>query len=244
MLYSGSAGAGFLAYKQCRPQVRHQGLFLLPWYRYCMCTNSICLRFAITYEYMLLRLFCSIVMELNDDQKKIQIVNIGRYSTMDRFCRDLQESCLYLESDGSVRIAEFSLGRRVRELVALANSVRLADPYPPSLGRGGKKSDIFRLGLVLASLATGKRVQEQQPLLHSLLASSGVGRLHLPPASLEDFLGRCLWREERDRWTASQLLEHPFLRENLVRPIPLNQEQQQQRQGEENRRSPSPVLGW
>jgi hypothetical protein len=65
-----------------------------------------------------------------------------------------------LESDGSVRIGEFSLGRRVRELVSLANRVRLVDRYPPSPGRGGKKSDIFRLGLVLASLAAGRQMMQ------------------------------------------------------------------------------------
>jgi hypothetical protein len=64
-----------------------------------------------------------------------------------------------------VRIADFSLGRRVRELIAAANGVRLEDPYPPSIGRGGKKSDIFRLGLVLVSLVTGRRVEDQLPVL-------------------------------------------------------------------------------
>jgi hypothetical protein len=64
------------------------------------------------------------------------------------------------------------------------------------------------------------------------------------PASLEDFLGRCLWKDERDRWTAAQLLEHPFLRDAVARPLldpPLGQEAGQARQL--NNRSPSPVLG-
>jgi hypothetical protein len=43
-------------------------------------------------------------------------------------------------------------------------SVQLEDPYPPSIGRGGKKSDIFRLGLVLVSLVTGRRVEDQLPV--------------------------------------------------------------------------------
>ncbi len=142
---------------------------------------------------------------------------------------------MYLESDGAVRIADFSLGRRVRELIALANAVRLEDPYPPSIGRGGKKSDIFRLGLVLVSLVTGRRVEDQLPVLRHTV--SGGCAL---PASLEDFLGRCLWKDERDRWTAAQLLEHPFLRDAVARPL-LEQEAGQARQL--NNRSPSPVLG-
>jgi hypothetical protein len=135
-----------------------------------------------------------------------------------------------------VRIADFSLGRRVRELIAAANAVRLEDPYPPSIGRGGKKSDIFRLGLVLVSLVTGRRVEDQLPVLRTV---SGCAL----PASLEDFLGRCLWKDERDRWTAAQLLEHPFLRDAVARPLldPLEQEAGQARQ--HNNRSPSPVLG-
>ncbi len=134
-----------------------------------------------------------------------------------------------------MRIADFSLGRRVRELIAAANAVRLEDPYPPSIGRGGKKSDIFRLGLVLVSLVTGRRVEDQLPVLRTSPAL---------PASLEDFLGRCLWKDERDRWTTAQLLEHPFLRDAVARPLlepPLWQEAGQDRQL--NNRSPSPVLG-
>ena len=136
-----------------------------------------------------------------------------------------------------MRIADFSLGRRVRELIAAANAVRLEDPYPPSIGRGGKKSDIFRLGLVLVSLVTGRRVEDQLPVLRTV---SGCAL----PASLEDFLGRCLWKDERDRWTAAQLLEHPFLRDAVARPLldpPLGQEAGLDRQL--NNRSPSPVLG-
>ncbi len=152
--------------------------------------------------------------------------------------RDLRESCLYLESDGTVRIADFSLGRRVRELVALANSLRLDDPYPPSLGRGGKKSDIYRLGLVLVSLVSGRRVQ--MAVVPATLRTA-VGAGTLLPASLEDFLRRCLWQEERDRWTAAQLLEHPFLRDSLSHPLMVQQDQQEAAQN--NNRSPSPVLG-
>jgi translation initiation factor 2-alpha kinase 4 len=134
-----------------------------------------------------------------------------------------------------VRIADFSLGRRVRELVSAANHLRLEDPYPPSIGRGGKKSDIFRLGLVLASLVSGQRVEDQLPALRR---GSGTAL----PASLEDFLGRCLWQEERDRWTAAQLLEHPFLRDSLPRPL-LETPDQEAGGRPLNHRSPSPVLG-
>jgi serine/threonine protein kinase len=89
-------------------------------------------------------------------------------------------------------------------------------------------------------------MQEQLPPLHSLRLAAGGGRL---PASLEDFLRRCLTREERDRWTAAQLLEHPFLRDSLPRTTVAGgpEQQQQQPAAEEDnraeRRSPSPLIG-
>ena len=58
--------------------------------------------------------------------------------------RNLSHSSVFVLPDGTARVADASIGLKVVELVSVANSVTLEDVYPPSLGRGGKKCDIYR----------------------------------------------------------------------------------------------------
>ena len=36
------------------------------------------------------------------------------------------------------------------------------------------------------------------------------------PQSLDDFLRKCLLKDERERWSADQLLEHSFLKVRMI----------------------------
>ena len=58
--------------------------------------------------------------------------------------RNLRHNSVFLDPDGTVKIADFSLDLKIRELASLANKLVLEDVYPPSVGRGGKKCDIYR----------------------------------------------------------------------------------------------------
>ncbi len=112
--------------------------------------------------------------------------------------RDLRDTSIFLDRGRLVRVAGFSVDKRVRDL--LQQDGEEEDRFPQAAGRGAKKTDVYRFGLLLLSLAKGEVAQD------STLPKD------LNPV-LEDFLRKCLWRDERDRWSAAQLLEHRWLKQ-------------------------------
>ena len=71
------------------------------------------------------------------------------------------------------------------------------DRFPVAIGRGGKKADVYRLGLLALSLALGDIVQEPVTIPSKMF-----------PPEFRDFLRRCLDKDERERWSSKELLEH------------------------------------
>ena len=67
--------------------------------------------------------------------------------------------------------------------------------FPVAIGRGGKKSDVYRLGILVLSLSMGGIVED-------LNVSKKIGL----PDQLIDFINNCLVKDERERWSATQLL--------------------------------------
>ena len=68
------------------------------------------------------------------------------------------------------------------------------------MGRSGKKQDVYRLGLLLLSLAQGSVVLEMVPDIASADFTQKF------PLLFCDFLMRCLDQDERSRWSVKQLL--------------------------------------
>ncbi|KAK7084017.1 Eukaryotic translation initiation factor 2 alpha kinase 4 [Halocaridina rubra] len=116
--------------------------------------------------------------------------------------KDLRDSCIYLDNQNhAVRIADYGVERRIIEAVTdFCEESKMATTYPFSPGRGGKKGDIYRLGLVILSLSLGERVQEIVPTIPVDLSGD-----------LRSFLQKCLEVNEQERWTTERLLTHPFL---------------------------------
>lgn len=114
--------------------------------------------------------------------------------------RDLRDTSVFLEN-GIVRVNGFSVERKIRELTGHY----LVDKFPIAIGRGGKKVDVFRLGLLVLSLALGEIVSD----------ASIPTRLF--SADFCDFLKRCLNKNEHDRWSTAQLLDHPWIKQRIER---------------------------
>ena len=72
------------------------------------------------------------------------LVGLEYLHGLDIIHRNLRHTSIFIQPDGVVKIADFSLDLKIRELVSSANVDILEDVYPPSLGRGGKKCDIYR----------------------------------------------------------------------------------------------------
>lgn len=75
--------------------------------------------------------------------------------------RDLRDSCIFFDTKSQkVRVADYGIERRIVEVVSEFHEIDVPSAYPLSLGRGGKKGDVYRLGFIILSLILGERVQQ------------------------------------------------------------------------------------
>lgn len=75
--------------------------------------------------------------------------------------RDLRDSSIFFDiKSQKVRVADYGIERRIVEVVSEFHEVDVPSSYPLSLGRGGKKGDVYRLGFIILSLILGERVQQ------------------------------------------------------------------------------------
>ena len=75
--------------------------------------------------------------------------------------RNLRDSCIFLDHlSHCIKISDFAVERRISEAVADFIKGEVASVYPQSPGRGGKKCDIFRFGIIILSLFNADRVNE------------------------------------------------------------------------------------
>ena len=115
--------------------------------------------------------------------------------------RDLRDTSIYLESSGLIRVGDFSIDKRVRDLLIGDNEPE--DKFPLAIGRGGKKVDIYRFGVLILSFAQGDIVQDP------VVIPNGFNE------TFRDFLKKCLNKDERDRWGVDQLLEHRWIKNRI-----------------------------
>ncbi|XP_071963594.1 eIF-2-alpha kinase GCN2-like [Antedon mediterranea] len=117
--------------------------------------------------------------------------------------KNLKASSVFLDEDGKLRVADYSIDKRLSSLYETCSSeshcVRFSDEK--TYGRGGKKGDILKLGTILLGVIQGDIEVIEPPYKIPQ---------HLP-AEIKDFLDRCLDLDEGTRWSAHQLRDHPFI---------------------------------
>ncbi|KAL4189770.1 hypothetical protein AMTRI_Chr08g167030 [Amborella trichopoda] len=113
---------------------------------------------------------------------------------------DVKGRNVLLGLSGEVKLADFGSAKMVSsELPAiLAGTLRWMAPEILERREQGTASDIWSLGCTLVEMATGK--VPKLPDKFAGISDSGL-----------DFLDKCFMPEPSQRWTASQLLHHPFL---------------------------------
>ena len=98
------------------------------------------------------------------------------------------------------------LSFRLSDLVTkFQKQIALNSQHASAIGRGSKKGDVYRLGVVLLSLSQGRTVTDLVVDLPTNL-----------PRDFHDFLSKSLLRDERSRWSVTQLLEHSFVKTPLT----------------------------
>ncbi|XP_015081693.1 mitogen-activated protein kinase kinase kinase 18-like [Solanum pennellii] len=94
----------------------------------------------------------------------------------------------------------------------------------PEVARGeeqGCPADIWGLGCTIIEMATGgspwTNVTNAASLLYKIAFSEQSPVIpKLLSLQAKDFLNKCLRRDSKERWTAKQLLKHPFLESNCT----------------------------
>lgn len=133
---------------------------------------------------------------------------------------DIKGANIMIGEDGA-KIGDFGCAKSVNEAAAPIRGTPVF--MAPEVARGEEQefsSDIWSLGCTIIEMATGSspwpNVDDPISTLYHIAYSNDVPQI---PCFLsnqaKDFLGKCLRRNPKERFSASQLLKHPFLGELL-----------------------------
>ncbi|XP_036276251.2 mitogen-activated protein kinase kinase kinase 4 isoform X1 [Pipistrellus kuhlii] len=141
--------------------------------------------------------------------------------------RDIKGANIFLTSSGLIKLGDFGCSVKLKnnaqtmpgEVNSTLGTAAYMAPEVITRAKGeghGRAADIWSLGCVVIEMVTGKRPWHEYEHNFQIMYKVGMG--HKPPIperlSLEgkDFLSHCLESEPRLRWTASQLLDHSFVK--------------------------------
>lgn len=140
--------------------------------------------------------------------------------------RDIKGANIFLTSDGPLKLGDFGSAVKLKNQLTMPgevnNLVGTAAFMAPEVithndGAGsGRASDIWSLGCVVIEMASGKRPWYELESSVMIMFRVGMGNCPAVPDSLsqegKDFLSHCLVHDPNERWTASQLQDHTFVK--------------------------------
>ncbi|KAI4502781.1 hypothetical protein M0802_001825 [Mischocyttarus mexicanus] len=115
--------------------------------------------------------------------------------------RDLRDTSVFIDHIGGIRLADYSLDKRLSDIYCTNSLAKVEHDFPTIQGRGGKKTDIYRFGILMLSLLKG-----------TIVSGKDVDLTVILQPHLKDFISKCLVSDERMRWSAEQLLQHSFIK--------------------------------
>ncbi|PIA28381.1 hypothetical protein AQUCO_07000010v1 [Aquilegia coerulea] len=131
------------------------------------------------------------------------------------------KSCNILVGEDGAKVADLGCARRVPQTDKAQRIPIAGTPMfmAPEVARGEEQSfpaDIWAVGCTVIEMATGSApwpdVTDPVSALYRIAFTTDVPEV---PSFLseqaKDFLDKCLRRDSKQRWTANQLLQHPFL---------------------------------
>ncbi|XP_006646239.1 mitogen-activated protein kinase kinase kinase 17-like [Oryza brachyantha] len=129
---------------------------------------------------------------------------------------DVKGRNVVVGADDRAKIADFGCARTVGSSQPIGGTPAFMAPEVARGEEQGPAADVWALGCTVIEMATGRApwsyMEDILSVVHRIGYTDAVPEV---PGWLsveaKDFLARCFARNPRERWTASQLLEHPFL---------------------------------
>ncbi|XP_048210360.1 mitogen-activated protein kinase kinase kinase 4 isoform X2 [Perognathus longimembris pacificus] len=141
--------------------------------------------------------------------------------------RDIKGANIFLTSSGLIKLGDFGCSVKLKnnaqtmpgEVNSTLGTAAYMAPEVITRAKGeghGRAADIWSLGCVVIEMVTGKRPWHEYEHNFQIMYKVGMG--HKPPIPErlspegKDFLSHCLESDPKLRWTASQLLDHSFVK--------------------------------
>ncbi|CAI0436370.1 unnamed protein product [Linum tenue] len=141
-------------------------------------------------------------------------------------CDIKPQNVLVDEAAGGAVIGDFGCAKFVveggSEVVGFSGTPAFMAPEVARGEEQGLAADVWAVGCTVIEMATGRNPWaelggEDDPV-SALYRIGFSGEIPAVPSWLSeeasDFVGKCLVRDPRERWSARELLDHPFLRES------------------------------
>ena len=122
------------------------------------------------------------------------------------------------EGGGGVKIGDFGCAKSVNEAAAVAGTPAFMSPEAARGEEQGCPCDVWAVGCTVVEMFSGSspwpNVGDPVSMLYHVGYSGEVPEVpRFLSDEAKDFLGKCFRRNPRERWSAVQLLSHPFLGE-------------------------------
>ncbi|XP_053566909.1 mitogen-activated protein kinase kinase kinase 4 isoform X2 [Bombina bombina] len=141
--------------------------------------------------------------------------------------RDIKGANIFLTSSGLIKLGDFGCSVKLKnnaqtmpgEVNSTLGTAAYMAPEVITRAKGeghGRAADIWSLGCVVIEMVTGKRPWHEYEHNFQIMYKVGMGNTPPIPDRIspegKDFLSHCLESDPKMRWTASQLLDHPFVK--------------------------------
>ncbi|XP_004243483.1 mitogen-activated protein kinase kinase kinase 18-like [Solanum lycopersicum] len=133
-----------------------------------------------------------------------------------------------LLGESGAKIADFGCARWIHPAEPIGGTPMFMAPEVARGEEQGCAADIWGLGCTIIEMATGgspwNNVTNAASLLYKIAFSEQSPEIpKFLSLQARDFLSKCLTRDPKERWTAKQLLKHPFLEELNLNSTSTNQ---------------------